>query len=187
MVNNLFMQKLVPVLFAAACMCCGAVLQACSGQQESVATQQQYLPNLGIDTLKLKAAYSECGEWGGHREMVKIYMSDKAKGTERDFMKWSGPLAAEFWLDTIGCSNRLDRRYFLVEQTELSRQQEALVMKYMQELIYLALKERYIMHGGNVYSVSSSNQRELNIRYVTSENSDSRFKLLSQQLFPFKK
>ncbi|RPD45370.1 hypothetical protein DNI29_18475 [Hymenobacter sediminis] len=177
------MQKIIPLLFGLLCAAFVLLPRVFSVEENSSVSSPHYLPNLGIDTLKLKANYSECGEWGGHREMIKIYMSNKAKGTERDFMKWSGPFAAEFWLDTIGCSYRPDRRYFLVEQTELSIEQEALIMHYMQVLIHPSLKYHSPMHGGNLYSVSSSDPGKLDIRYFTSENEYNRFEILRQQLF----
>lgn len=176
------MQKIIPFLFVLVCAAF-VILPRVFSAEENSSVSQHHLPNLGIDTLKLKASYSECGEWGGHREMIKIYMSDEVNGTERDFTKWSGPFAAEFWLDTIGCSYRPDRRYFLVEQTELTSQQEALVIKYMQGVIYPSLQYHPPMHSGNVYSISSSNPRELNISYFTPEDGYDRFEMLHQQLF----
>lgn len=139
-----------------------ALVSGCDSTSEStVLTNKDHgVGNLSPrDTIFLSANYSECGEWGGHREIIKIYRAEKTDNQE--FEAWMRqPLEAVWLMDTIGCSHRPDRKFFLAGQHEISREDELAIIKYMQSLLEYSLKEMYPSHSGNYFSAAQG-EREL--------------------------
>ncbi|MBO0359989.1 hypothetical protein J0X19_18660 [Hymenobacter sp. BT186] len=113
------------------------------------------------DTLFIYAQYSECGEFGGHRELIKVYLSDEGDVRERlGYVEFrQRPFTADFFLDTIGCSYRADRKYFLEKQKVLSVDDEKAIVRYMHALLNYSLKDLRTFHAGNIYWVGMDNEK----------------------------
>ena len=149
------MQKLVPVLFIMVCIVFVSLPKVYEKDYKftSIKGNETRFDNLGFDTLSLSANYSECGEWGGHREKIYVYMSGEARKESPDPAKWQGPLHATWLLDTIGCSYRDDRKYVEQATIQLTSVQEAAILKYAQELTVRSLRSNWPVHGGNAFSL----------------------------------
>jgi len=149
-------QKLAPVLFVLACaafVLLPKLLLPPYYQVKDVASPELRIGNLGFDTLTLSAHYSECGEWGGHREIIHVYMSEIARRNSPNFSQWKGPLAATWLLDTIGCSYRPDRKYIKQATIQLTAAQEANVLRYAQALTIRSFRQVPSSHAGNAFSL----------------------------------
>ncbi|MDU0371269.1 hypothetical protein ACFPAF_12750 [Hymenobacter endophyticus] len=150
------LQKLAPVLFVLACaafVLLPKLFPPSHYQLKDIGSPELHIGNLGFDTLTLYAHYSECGEWGGHREIIHVYMSEKARRNSPDFSQWKGPLAATWLLDTIGCSYRPDRKYIKQAVIQLTAAQEASVVHYAQALTIRSFKQAPPSHAGNAFSL----------------------------------
>jgi hypothetical protein len=150
------LQKLAPVLFVLACaafVLLPKLLPPSDYQVKDIGSPELHIGNLGFDTLTLYAHYSECGEWGGHREIIHVYMSEKARRKSPDFSQWKGPLAATWLLDTIGCSYRPDRKYIKQAAIQLTAAQEADVLRYAQALTIRSFRQVPPSHAGNAFSL----------------------------------
>lgn len=99
------------------------------------------LDNLrGRDTLILRGHFADCGEWGGHHEVIRIYRQDNV-------------LHATYERDTVKCP---DPSYFnrrIVESLEgqLDPSKEKRVVAYLQGLTERTFLDEGISHAGDVY------------------------------------
>jgi hypothetical protein len=86
---------------------------------------------IGAGYLKLTAIYVECGEWGGHREEIKIY-------------RQKTNLFAEFTKDTISCENHSDLNPRITEKRKinLTSNQVKNVSSYLHDLLDKSLTEQ---------------------------------------------
>ena len=76
------MRKLALGLLMSVCSLFVLILQACTSKQEPAVitkpSQEHLLGKLSFkDTLIISAIYSECGEFGGHRELIKVYHEER--------------------------------------------------------------------------------------------------------------
>lgn len=108
-----------------------------------VDTSKGLLGNLWGDTLVLDAHFSECGEFGGSREWIKIFR-------ESDATK------CIIICDSVDCENddyanrytRIDSSSFLID-----RDKELLIIKYLNDLTKFSfLEQDPLMNALNSYS-----------------------------------
>ncbi|GAB2953534.1 hypothetical protein GCM10027048_18400 [Hymenobacter coalescens] len=104
------------------------------------------------DTLVLSAWFSECGEWGGHREQILIYLrSDKRPEAGRSFVKWrQSPFTATWLFDSVRCPGP-SRKYILKGQRLIDVDDERLIARYLQELQASSFKAIQPANSGNIY------------------------------------
>jgi len=123
-----------------------------------------------VDTLKLIVQYTDCGEWGGHREFLKIFMSDKLK--------------IEYSKDTVSCEydNPDHVRQLLMSETRRVRNSERkLIDEYIKKVIKRSKEKRYACsNAANVFSITT--------KYTTVSFGDSctnwdEFKVLVREIF----
>ncbi len=104
----------------------------------------QGLDNLrGSDTLILRGHFADCGEWGGHHEVIRIYRQDNA-------------LRATYERDTVKCP---DPSYFnrrIVESLEgqLDQSMEKRIVAYLQSLTERTFLDEGISNAGDVYAAT---------------------------------
>lgn len=109
-------------------------------------TSRGYFGKLYLDTLVLGAQFSECGEWGGHREWLKIYM-DQRNITKAIFIK-----------DSVVCRfKNQGKKYFRVENSvftiEKNLQQE--ISNYLLDLNRMTFMEQVMYaNAANSYSAN---------------------------------
>lgn len=97
-----------------------------------------------IDTLVLGASYADCGEWGGHTEVMKIF---RRKGEAFRIV---------YKRDTVNCPDPALFNRRIVEHKEdwLTPEQGNKVVSYVQEIAQLALQNEIGSNAGNVFCVS---------------------------------
>lgn len=148
------LQKVVPVLFVLVC----AAFVLLPKLLPMPAHSLQGLPNISYqDTIRIQVGYAGCGEWGGHREMIKVYQEevDHREIGYEEMIKIKRPFLAEYWVDSIECSYRTDRKFLLHRRQPLTSSQEATVLRYIQDFVPASLQARqlYDMMDGNAYVV----------------------------------
>ena len=113
------------------------------------------------DTLKLSAYFDECGEFGGHREQIRIY---KIEGTfPGDSLD---TLGADFLIDTVKCASDNRKRIFSRMKTRiLTGNDKRVILQYMGKLLVNALNETWHSNAGKVYKVKCE-MPEIDISYV---------------------
>lgn len=88
--------------------------------------QPLMLENLwGRDTLVIRAFIADCGEWGGHKEMIAIIRNE------------TGGLKYFYERDTVSCvGSRVDRGRMERRQGDVSHQMERMVVLFIKELVH---------------------------------------------------
>lgn len=182
-------QKVFPVLFAVACAIYlfWANIKKPVGIPKSVSTRHP----LGLgwrDTLVVAAQTSECGEWGGHREVIKVYLDSELaqqKGLGYEATD-SVPRIAAWFRDTLCPASLPGHHLFLAGQHELGLPQEKAIFRYMQQLLPYGLQTPYPSHAGNVYSVTCNSGlgNRAAISLYDTRNEWHEFGPLRQLLFP---
>ena len=101
------------------------------------------------DTLEMSAYFDECGEFGGHREQIRIYkIEGSVPGDSLD------TLGADLLIDTVKCAS--DNRKRILDKTKtkiLTSDDKRVILKYVSELLENALNETWHSNAGKVYSV----------------------------------
>ncbi|MCC3158287.1 hypothetical protein LJ737_13645 [Hymenobacter sp. 15J16-1T3B] len=172
--------------FAAVCALILLLARSCESDSKPavISSQGHIIGNIAWrDTLFLSASFSECGEWGGHRELIKVYLrADKLPKAGPEWIKWrKGPLTAAFWLDTIGCSKPI-RKFFPVSQHLISLGEEESITRYLQQLQTHSLQEVYPSQTGSVYQAWLTND-ELRLHFLDTREGWTGFGELREKLF----
>jgi hypothetical protein len=110
------------------------------------------LGSSGVDaSLNITATFSECGEWGGHRENLRIYVkpSDK-KNYYLDYLKTN-----------INCDERDEKGYniekIVVQKTiKLNDSNKTSITEYIKRTIDSKVEERFPGNAGNSFSIMNS-------------------------------
>lgn len=113
------------------------------------------------DTLYIKTRFSECGEWGGHDEIIKLYFV-KDKRTIMQFKR----------NEINNCDERNDKgeiikKIALEKQILLSKTEKKAVMIYINNLTKSKFLESGFSNAANCFTVESSNK---NFRISTCNN-----------------
>jgi len=98
------------------------------------------------DTIKLNAYYSECGEWGGHHEIISLYKNhDK--------------LFASYYKDTVFCEGdpNYNRHKVIEKEKEIDNNELKIIDKYCNNLLKEIIKREKIDHfqSNEYYSVTT--------------------------------
>lgn len=113
------------------------------------------------DTLFIKSRFADCGEWGGHNEIIKIY-SEKEK-TKLTYTKYK-----------VDCGIR-DNKGSIVQNEEvkknivLSTSQKDGLMNYINNLMHYKFMENEFGNSGNSFSVEDS-ENQLKISHYGSSS-----------------
>lgn len=121
----------------------GGILTLCLFSCSQSPTEQAAsgLGNLrGSDTLVLMGRFADCGEWGGHHEVIKVYRTDTA-------------LRALYERDTVKCP---DPSYFnrrIVERSEarVDPLMEQHIVAYLKDLTERSFVNEGISNAGDAY------------------------------------
>ncbi|WP_185288531.1 hypothetical protein [Chryseobacterium lactis] len=105
------------------------------------------LPTYSTDTLFIKSSFADCGEWGGHEELIKIYRSEKK--LKLTYIKYE-----------VNCRTRDQSGLLQVEKLKkditLSRFQKMALMNYMECLMRSQFLDKEISHAGNSFTLEST-------------------------------
>ncbi|MCH5715490.1 hypothetical protein [Niabella hibiscisoli] len=130
------------------------------------------------DSLTLEARFSECGEWGGHKERIVVphWKTDSASLTYIVYPYNCDSLDYYYGNDTI--SPAASRAIPLLD-TDAKKA----LTQYMQRLVISKSNERLPGHGNNIFSVrNSSRTLKINL-YGDEEEPAESFKQLISELF----
>jgi hypothetical protein len=133
--------SLVGYVFRKAFVCSVVALCMFSCSRRAIEGPDSGLDNLrGSDTLVLMGHFADCGEWGGHHEVIKIFRQDKS-------------LLATYERDTVKCPDPsyFDRRIVDRLDGKLDRTKERLVVAYLQEMVERSFLDEGISNAGDVY------------------------------------
>ncbi len=101
------------------------------------------------DTLNLYADIRDCGEFGGHKEIIKIYSDRHNHRYNLNYKKYYSNC------DSIG-------RYLLNNKVEfestikLTEKNKKSIYHYIQKLLELKLNQRFYSNANNIFSVYKS-------------------------------
>jgi len=100
------------------------------------------------DTIFIKSQFADCGEWGGHKELLKAYNSERK--IKLTYIKYK-----------INCGKR-DYKGSIVQEKDitknfiLSKSQQTVLMNYINNLMRLKFVEQKFSNSGNSFSIEDS-------------------------------
>jgi hypothetical protein len=103
------------------------------------------------DTLFIKSRFADCGEWGGHEEIIKIYRSERK--IKLAYTKYKVDCGIRDSLES------LIQTKDTVNNITLSNSQQTSVMNYMNNLMKLKFINHEFSNSGNFFSVEDSKER----------------------------
>jgi len=102
------------------------------------------------DTIFIYAKFSECGEWGGHKEIIKVYLKDTIYfanyikyDTDCDQMDQYGILPLKKVTDTV---------------VNLTKSAEDAINKYCHQLLNAKINEISPGHAGNIFILQNAEE-----------------------------
>ncbi len=105
--------------------------------------------NFYKDTLYIKVQFSECGEWGGHEELSKIY--SKGNNFYVNYKKYKADC------DKIKENNGKPGQLLMQNRTKaLSTHDKLLIRKYMHEALDAKFVEQNFGNVGYVFQIYNS-------------------------------
>ncbi|OUJ72491.1 hypothetical protein BXP70_18190 [Hymenobacter crusticola] len=133
----------------------------------------------------LAADYSECGEFGGHHEIIKVYMQEQERVQLRNSPDWESlPLTAAWFVDSTQCPQPRVKLVFK-KQRLLQMEEETSIKQYIQALLLENLKDNgmTMSNAGNHYQVKKARRDDLQVTYWDVHDSFSGFEVLRKRLF----
>jgi hypothetical protein len=125
------------------------------------------------DTLTLSAMYAECGEFGGHKEVMKIYRNYK-----REYF-------LHFIQDSIDldCPNDFEEKAVIIKDTtiKINLKHEKLIVKYLDKLYKRAIEPKFISHS-NEYFRATTNYSAFSLSTAEPKKDWHEFRKLKQAL-----
>ena len=102
------------------------------------------------DTLYIKSKFSECGEWGGHDEVIKVFLVKERKTMLRFERN-----------EVIDCDIRnskgdIVKKPNLKKQFILSASEKKAIMSYFNQLTKSKFSEKDFGNSGNSFSIEDS-------------------------------
>lgn len=149
------MRKLLFVFFCFALLL-GCKEQTSKKQETNVGKYNYSISNAyQYDTLTLFARYKECGEWGGHTELFKIYQKEKNE------------IWADYKKDTVYCNEERVHKLIYTRTIKLTQESQELVIQYIHDVVNKNFQPNEIIsNAGEYYSIISSDS-SLVISYYT--------------------
>ncbi|WP_312399073.1 hypothetical protein [Chryseobacterium sp.] len=112
------------------------------------------------DTIFIKSRFQDCGEWGGHEELIKIYRSERKP--KLTYIKFRVDCGVR---DSLGSIIQTKK---FIQHILLSNSQQLALMKYMNDLMKFKFLNEEISHSGNSFSLSNT-QGDLKISHFGSQ------------------
>lgn len=100
------------------------------------------------DTIFIKSRFQDCGEWGGHEELVKIYRSERKP--KLTYVKFKVDCGIRNSLGQIIQTKKFTQHILL------SNSQQLVLMKYMNDLMKFQFLKEEISHSGNSFYLSNT-------------------------------
>ncbi len=135
-------------------------LTSCEKKKQEILKDEDVANNFNLDnfrdlnyedTLFIKTRFSECGEWGGHDESMKLFYIKERK------------IALKFERNEVkNCSERdnkgnIIKNNSLEKEIVLSKKAKEAIMVYINKLMKSKFLDPNWSNSGNSFSVESSN------------------------------
>jgi hypothetical protein len=128
------------------------------------------IQNLAGDTLTLFAEYPDCGEWGGHREIFKIYNKSR------------NDLWITYTRDTVDCDADVNvRRLTITTSFKLTQQQQEHIVSYIHKMLDENFKETLPPQAGEHYTIFT---KDTGLRIENHVSAHQGFAALRQEPMP---
>jgi hypothetical protein len=98
----------------------------------------------------IKTRFSECGEWGGHFEKIKVYAKHKSKKFYLDYIQ------TEVDCNLEESSSIYSQDTIVTKTIELNRSKEKAILNYLEALVKSKVTSRFPGHSGNYFEVEKS-------------------------------
>lgn len=135
------------------------------------------LGSTGVDAnLKISAFFSECGEWGGHSEELKIFTKER---NYKDYF-------LNYTKTNIDCDNRDSKgrnlETIVAKKTiKLTDSDKKSIISYMKRMIDSKVAERFPGNAGNSFSIINADSTlVINVYDYNSKNLKSYNQLLNE-------
>lgn len=129
------------------------------------------------DTLNIKTRFMECGEWGGHLELSRIFL----KGNEFYviYQKYSADC------NSIK-ENKGEPRQTLIKtkSKRLNENDEQLIRQYLHQLLDAKLREQFPGHAGYIFKVNNTDNSINLYVYTWGAKIKDEYLQLIKKLFP---
>ena len=133
--------------------------------------------NFSNDTLYIKTQFMECGEWGGHLELSRIFLKDN-----QFYINYQ-----KFSADCNSINENNDRPTQTLIKTlnkKLVNKDKQLVRKYFQQLVDAKLRQTSpMMNAGYVFQIKNSNQNINLLLYSGDEKIKDEYLQFMKQIF----
>lgn len=113
------------------------------------------------DTLFIKSEFADCGEWGGHHEIIKIYSENKQ--TKLVYTKYKVECGVRNNKGTIVQNEEIKKNIVL------SASQKVGLMNYINNLMHYNFMENEFGNSGNSFSVEDT-ENQLKISHYGSSS-----------------
>lgn len=111
--------------------------------------------------LELHSSFDECGEWGGHFEIFKIYRKNDSLFSEYKYFE-------ENCEDLYSSERKIvHEKLFYIE-----RKKEKIIENYMVKLLSKSLKYEAPFHAGNHYTVKIDSDLKISVHDTEKEWSE---------------
>ncbi|MBW8524825.1 hypothetical protein K0U91_08640 [Chryseobacterium chendengshani] len=100
------------------------------------------------DTIFIKSQFADCGEWGGHEELIKIYRLEKQ--IELSYTKFGADCGIRDSLGSIIQVKKLNKKI------SLSSSQQLMLMNYINNLIKLKFVDEEMSNYGNFFYLNNT-------------------------------
>lgn len=112
------------------------------------------------DTLCIKTRFMECGEWGGHLELSRIFLKDN------EFYVIYQKYSADG--NSIKENNGEPRQTLVKTKSKrLNKNDEQLIRQYLHQLLDAKLREQFPGHVGYIFKVNNTDN-SINLYVYTS-------------------
>jgi hypothetical protein len=104
------------------------------------------------DTIFIKSQFADCGEWGGHKELIKIYRSERK--IKLVYIKYKVKNCGD--TDDLGS---IIQTKDIIDNFVLSNSQQLSVMNYINNLMKLKFIDPEFGNSGNYFSIEDSKEK----------------------------
>jgi hypothetical protein len=132
----------------------------------------------GTSNLSIEARFSECGEWGGHKEIIKV-TADKQQTLYATYKIYPFNCdSLDYYYGNKNLTPISDRKVILDEQKKLA------IINYIQRLTQSRIAQRFpSSNANNVFSIVNSDSTLLIRVYGSKEYEIRSYKKMVSELF----
>jgi hypothetical protein len=134
-------------------------ISCCWGQDKSYSQDFFDTDNFTGDTLYIKSQFMECGEWGGHLEISKVYLN--GNNFYINYQKFDADC------NSVNDKNLTPNQRLVKKiSKKLLDKDKIQIRLYMHQLLDAKFREPFPMNAGHIFEVTKSDN-SINIRVYT--------------------